>query len=337
MDRQESLIDSTDLLGNAAALREKAYEDGYLFLPNLLPREEIQSIRAELLEILAKAGWIDISAPRETAIANLGSFCAEPDPKFVEVFYSQLQLRSINALAHHPALVGLFEQVLDAEVFIHPRLIMRNMFPKKTAFTTPAHQDHPLVQGPRDHWAAWIPFCDCTEEMGGYTLAPGTHGSDWYETEPALGIGQMEIVDLPDRWVHGPTRMGDVIIHHTMLVHRGVPNRSDVMRLSIDCRYQRRRDPVVDRALMPSLQMTDWEHLYQGWDDDAFKYYWKNLGLEIEPFDLTPFDDRDTKAITMGRAKDERARSALVGVIHRHRDAAMREKAREALAVLDGG
>jgi hypothetical protein len=39
----------------------------------------------------------------------------------------------------------------------------------------------------------------------------------------------------------------------------------------------------------------------------------------------------------MGRAKDERARSALVGVIHRHRDAAMREKAREALAVLDGG
>jgi hypothetical protein len=337
MDCVQPFTDSTDLIGDAGALRARAYADGYLFLPGLLPRQEIQSIRAELLEILVDAGWIDISAPRGTAIANLDNFCAEPDPKFVEVFYRQLQLRTINALAHHPALVGLFEQVLDAEVFVHPRLIMRNMFPKKTTFTTPAHQDHPLVQGPRDHWAAWIPFCDCTADMGGYTLAPGTHGGDWYETEPALGIGQMEIVDLPNHWVQGPTRMGDVIIHHTMLVHRGVPNRSDVMRLSVDCRYQRLCDPVVDRALMPSLQMTDWEHLYQGWGDDAFKYYWKDLDLEIEPFDLTPFDDRDTKAVTMGHAKDDRARSALVGVIHRHRDEAMREKARVALAVLDGG
>ena len=87
MDRIEPLTDSTDLLGDAGALRAQAYAEGYLFLPGLLPRQEIQSIRAQLLEILADAGWIDTSAPREAAIANLDSFCAEPDPKFVEVFW----------------------------------------------------------------------------------------------------------------------------------------------------------------------------------------------------------------------------------------------------------
>ena len=174
-----------------------------------------------------------------------------------------------------------------------------------------------------------------TPEMGGYSLAPGTHKSGYYEFEPALGIGQMEIVDLPERWVHGPTRMGDVVIHHTMLVHRGVPNRSRSIRLSVDCRYQRLSDPVVDRALIPSLQQSDWETLYQGWEDDAYKYYWKDFDLEIVPFDLTPIDKRDNRAIEMGFQGDPRARSALIGVIHRHRDPGTRARAAAALKHLD--
>ena len=113
------------------------------------------------------------------------------------------------------------------------------------------------MQGPRGHYAAWIPLGDGPPELGGYSLAPGTHTGDWYDVEAALGIGKMEIVDLPKRWVHGPTRMGDVVVHHAMLVHRGVANRSHAIRLSVDCRYQRLRDPVVDYALMPSLRRAD--------------------------------------------------------------------------------
>ena len=62
---------------------------------------------------------------------------------------------------------------------------------------------------------------------------------------------------------------------------------------------------------------------------------WKDLNLEVVPFDLTPFDQRDNMAIEMGFKGDARARSALVGVVHRHRDPAMRERAAEALAHLD--
>lgn len=338
-DRPPDIIDplaeSTSVLGDDAALRARIDADGYLYLPQLLPRELIQSIRAELLEILAQAEWIDLNTPRDEARANLDNFHAEPEPAFLDVFYRQLSLRSVNALAHHPALIAVLQRIFQDQVFVHPRLIMRNMFPQKAAYTTPAHQDHPLVQGPKDHYAAWIPFCDCTTEMGGYSLAPGTHKSGYHEFEPALGIGQMEIVDLPQRWVHGPTAMGDVILHHTMLVHRGVPNHSDALRLSVDCRYQRMSDPVVDRALIPSLQQSDWETLYQGWQDNAYKYYWQDLDLEIVPFDLTPFDKRDNQAIEMGFKGDPRARSALVGVIHRHRDPTMRARATEALAHLE--
>ena len=331
----EPLMDSTDLLGDGPALRARAAAEGYLFLPGLLPRDLIAGIRGDVLEILADAGWIRGDAPRDAAIADLANFHAEPEPEFLDVFYRQLSLRSINALAHHPALVGLFETLFDAEVFVHPRHIMRNMFPARPEFTTPAHQDHPLVQGPRDHYAAWIPLGDCPAEMGGYSLAPASHTGGWYDFEPALGIGQMEIVDLPARWVHGPTRMGDVLLHHAMLVHRGVANRSRAIRLSVDYRYQRLTDPVVDRALMPSLQRCDWETLYRGWDDAAYKYYWRDLDLEVVPFDLIPFDRRDTRAIELGFAGDLKARSALIGVVDRHRDPALRARAAEALAHLE--
>ena len=329
------LRDSTDLFDNGPALRQRVAEDGYLFFRGVLPREPVMAVREQLLEILAEAGWLDEHAPRSQATAHPTRFAAEPDPEFLDVFYRQLSLKSINALPHHPVLVGLLERILGDEVFVQPRIITRNMFPRKEAYTTPAHQDHPLVQGPTEHYAAWIPLGSCPAEMGGYCLAPGTHRNGYYEFEPALGIGQMEITDLPDTWVHGATEPGDVIVHHAMLVHRGVPNRSDSIRLSVDCRYQRLREPVVDRALIPSLQQASWEQLYRGWDDDEYKYYWKDLGLEVVPFDLTPFDKRDEMAIAMGFKGDARARSALVGVIHRHRDPAMRSRATEALAELD--
>ena len=327
--------ESTALLGDARALRARADAQGYLYFRGILPRDVVTNIRAEMLAILADVEWIDVATPRDLAIANQANFAAEPEPEFLAVFYRELSLKSLNALPHHPVLVALFEQLFDAEVFVQPRIITRNMFPQQEAYTTPAHQDQPLVQGPREHYAAWIPLGDCPAEMGGYSLAPGTHKSGFYDFEPALGIGQMEIVNLPEHWVHSPTRMGDVVVHHSMLVHRGVPNRSKSIRLSVDCRYQRLHEPVVDRALIPSLQQATWEQLYQGWDDKEYKYYWKDLDLSIVPFDLTPFDQRDEMAIEMGHKGDERARSALVGVVHRHRDPVLRERAAEALAHLD--
>ena len=78
---------------------------------------------------------------------------------------------------------------------------------------------------------------------------------------------------------------------------------------------------------MPSLQRCDWETLYRGWDDAAYKYYWRDLDLEVVPFDLTPFDRRDTRAIELGFAGDLKARSALIGVVDRHRDPALRARA----------
>ena len=337
--RLQPYTESTDLLRtlpeSGDQLRSRLDEEGYVYLRGVLPPSLIADIRAELLAILSDAGWIRRDTTRDDAIADLSNFVAEPDPAFLAVFYRELSLKSINALAHRPELVAIFEQVFQDDVLVHPRIITRNMFPQKEAYTTPAHQDHPLVQGPKDHYAAWIPLGDCPKPMGGYSLAPRTHKSGYFRIEPALGIGQMEIVDLPSEWVHSPTRMGDVVIHHAMLVHRGVPNRSDAIRLSVDCRYQRLRDPVVDRALIPSLQQSTWEELYRGWEGDDYKYYWRDLDLEVVPFDLTPFDERDNRAIELGFKGDPRARSALIGVIHRHRDEELRKRATEALAHLD--
>ena len=71
-------------------------------------------------------------------------------------------------------------------------------------------------------------------------MAAGTHNGPIYDMRPTLGAGQMiidaDIEGLDWRW--SPMMPGDVLIHNCVTVHRGLPNRSRIMRVSVDARYQ---------------------------------------------------------------------------------------------------
>jgi len=328
-------VDSSGLVADGAALAERVQRDGYLFLPGMLPREDVASVQRQIGEIARDAGWLRRDRPVEDAIADPTGFCVDPDPTYLQTLRRINRLEDYHALKHHPALIGLLERMLGGPILPHPRVLMRNIFPAREEYTTKAHQDFPNVQGTTEVFTAWMPLIDCPLEVGPLQIAAGSHTAGVYDFGIAGGAGGIEISDpLSGRWVCGDFAAGDMLLFHSMTVHKGLPNRSDRLRMSMDVRYQRLSEPFnIDNA-SPDGQPLSWEEVYAGWRSDALKYYWRRLPLTLQPFDRQWFDKRDTLGFEFGEAGDPRARSVLQRIVARDADPAKRARAQKLLDAL---
>ncbi|MBL8701679.1 MAG: phytanoyl-CoA dioxygenase family protein [Alphaproteobacteria bacterium] len=329
------LDDSTALAGDGAALGARMARDGYLLVRGLLPVEAVAEVQAQVGTFVREAGWLRRDRPVTDAVADLDGFCVDPDPTYLATLRRINRLEAYHALKHHPALVDLLERMLGGAVFPHPRVLMRNIFPAREEYTTKAHQDYPNVQGSTEVYTAWIPLIDCPLEVGPLQVAVGSHRAGVYDFDIGAGAGGIEIVDpLVGRWAGSPMRVGDVLFFHSMTVHKGLPNRSTRLRMSMDVRYQRVDEPFNFDNANPDGQPLSWEEVYAGWASDALKYYWTRLPLTPKPFDRTWFDKRDALAFALGERGDARARSVLQRIVARDADAAKRERAQRLLDAL---
>ena len=327
--------DSTDLVQDGGALAERMRRDGYLFLRGLMPADPIRDLQRQIGAIARDAGWLRRDAPVEQAIADQDGFCVDPDPTYLATLRQINRLEDYHRLKHHAALIGLFERMLGGDILAHPRVLMRNIFPAREDFTTKAHQDYPNVQGTTEVYTAWMPLIDCPMETGPLQVAEGSHTGEVYDFDIGAGAGGIEITNgFQDRWVSGPFAVGDVLIFHSLLVHKGVPNRGRHLRMSMDVRYQRADLPFNPDNANADGQPLAWEDIYAGWRSDALQYYWRKLPLTEAPFDRRWFDKRDDRAFALAEAGDARAKSVLQRIVARDADPAKRERARALLDAL---
>ena len=332
----QPFTDSTAIVGDAAALRAQMAEEGYLFVRQLLPREPLLEVRRQMLEVLAEAGLIRRDRPLEDAVPDLTNFAVEPEPAFMAVLRDQYALEDLNSLKHLPALGALMERLFGEVVIPLPLFVCRNIFPQREVYTTPPHQDYVHIQGTVRNHAAWLPLGDCDPALGGLAVAAGSHRRGVLDLRPALGAGGLEVVS-EDRldWRHGAFQTGDVLVFNCLTVHRGVPNRSDRMRLSVDFRYQPQTEPMCEVNLTPHRDVAPWDVLYEGWTREELKYYWKRHELEVVPFDMQYYERRDHMAFEMAARGDARAKSALQRIVSGDRDGDKRARARAALEALE--
>ena len=324
--------ESADVIEHGDALRQRLHEDGYLFLPGLLPRDVLEELRLTWLRIICDAGWVRRDRDLNEGVADLNGFCVEPEPRYMDVYHDVYRLPEFHGLQHHPRLIGLFERILGGEVLPHPRLIGRTIFPAREAYTTPPHQDYIPIQGTPESYTAWIPLSDIPPEMGGLQLSEGSHQRGVYEFRPALGAGGIEVVDpLEGSWVNSPFRQGDVLIFHSMTVHKGVPCHGERLRLSMDARYQRVADPIVEEGLKPHGNLITWEDVYAGWPEGTRKYYWRELDLYLADYDRSYLEKRDEMAFEMAERGDQIAVSALQRIVSRDPDPEKRRRAEQSL------
>jgi hypothetical protein len=221
---------------------------------------------------------------------------------------------------------------------VHPLFVMRNIFPQRPESTTPAHQDFVHIQGTPATYTVWIPLGDCPMEQGSLQVAAGSHRDGVRDFRVTNGSGGLEVVDpLADRWRASPFTAGDVLIFHSLTVHKGLPNRSDRLRQSMDARYQRVSEPVSELSLNPYAGLFTWDEVYAGWQSTAFQYYWRRQRIAIGEFDRRYYDRRDVIAFEMAERGDRTARASLLRIVQRDTDARKRERAAALLAALDAG
>lgn len=286
--------DSTALLDRPDELRARARRDGYLFFRRLLDPAPVLELRGALLGVLARHGLLAEGADDGRLdlhrLAQLPADDLREDIGVTQQIYLELQkVPQLHRLPHHPSLQRLYRLLFDAEIFVHPRHILRAMTPHPAMSPTPPHQDFPLVQGSQDTWTCWAPIGCCSLAQGSLAVLRGSHRNGYLPVSRERGAGGIaaQLCDREDDWVGGDFGVGDVLTFSALTVHRSVrPTVRDSVRFSMDVRYQRATDEIDERSLGNHAHHP-WPEIYAGWpeQDRELMYYWDRNELTLRPRD----------------------------------------------------
>ena len=281
------LTDSAPDVDRAELIRQRAESDGYLFVSGLIDGDSLNTVRADILAICRAHHFVEPDDDVLVGTAVPGVRWREGDREYFAAYDEIQRLESFHRLAHSPRLLALLEVLFGSSVLVHPRNIARVMFPNNNQFTTPAHQDYVHIQGTPNTWTAWFPLGDCPRSLGSLEVLPGSHRAGPLPVRAAYGAGGLGVQTdhLGLKWVGGDFKAGDVLLFHSLTVHRGTPNQTpDQVRLSVDFRYQSVLEPVTEASLLPHFNRLSWDEIYQGWSPEAPRYYWRKLPLTLVDF-----------------------------------------------------
>lgn len=260
---------SDDILKDAAALRARMQEDGYLYLPGYLDREAVLAARRVALERLAAAGWIDTAFPLMEGIAAR-DLAGKPRPDIVKGNEPLLKLLYAGRMMDY------YERFLGGEVAHFDYTWTRAMPPNRG---TPPHCDIVYMsRGTANLYTSWTPLGDISYEIGGLMILEksnrnqrlretyGRKDVDEYcinrRKEAPQGDGGGGNISeggwlsknpvklrqhLGGRWLTAEFRAGDVLSFTMYTVHASLDNHSDRIRLSSDSRYQLASEPIDER------------------------------------------------------------------------------------------
>lgn len=212
------------------------HRDGYLFLPDFIPGEEISRARDEL------AGLCELSR-QEVILENDGATVRSVMNPHV---FSDLFARFVR----HPALLGPVGQLLEREVYLFQ--IILNMKRPFGGDQWQWHQDYPTYlhddEMPEPRAVnALVFFDDVIEFNGPLMIIPGSHKEPAHEspvddttTSYPLRAIDLAVVDrlARDRGIVAPKgRPGSVIFAHVNFVHGSGPNLSPWPRTLASATY----------------------------------------------------------------------------------------------------
>lgn len=292
--------DSTSLLSDPQALRARGQADGYLFFKGLVDPDRVHQLRQDVLTVLKRFGLTRDGEPLNGRL-DLEAVNAMPVESLRldigvtrEIYAAIQQLPSVHAFSHDPKLLKLYQLLLDDEVFVHPRRVVRAFTPHPANRPTPPHQDYPLFQGNKMTWTCWLPIGDCPVERGPLAVLRGSHrqgyipmrfGADSTTNWSDWGA---QLCDYENDWVGGGLEAGDVLTFTCFTVHSATPNTTaDQVRLSLDVRYQRASDPIDQESLKPHGRDLTWDQVYSGWgpEHSELMYYWEPKGMSLSDHD----------------------------------------------------
>ncbi len=243
---------------------------GYLLIEGLLDQRRVAAFTAALqrqvdglIDELVREGLITAPDP---ALSFARRFIAARAhaTRFGRSWRKSVVSPELFELHRDPALLDLLVEILGHhEILGHPVWNARPKLPDQELTTVPWHQDSsyfgPDTAGSRII-TAWLPLVPADEACGCLQVVPGSDREGLLpHRQERAGGGFLEIADRqpdPAQVRSIPCRPGDVLILNNLLWHRSLPNRSEIIRWSLDCRFYAGGDEpgAIARAEMPD----DW-------------------------------------------------------------------------------
>lgn len=264
------LRDSSGVAEDAEELRSRMRDDGYIFLPGYLNRDQVIEARYACVQKLAEAGQLDLSCDIMEAVA-----APDSQVKFMpELAQSNAPLMRV---LYEGSMIAFYERLLGGPVRHFDFTWFRAVSPGRA---TPPHMDVVYMgRGTKNLFTSWTPLGDVSLDLGGLIVLENSHKHDrlnnnygakdvdtfcsnrregdytgmggggnisnggWLSRTPATLRR-----NLGGRWLTTPEfRMGDLLAFSVYTIHASLDNYSDRIRLSSDSRYQLASDPVDER------------------------------------------------------------------------------------------
>jgi hypothetical protein len=260
------LRDSADLAGDFDALRNRMEEDGYIYLPGYLDRDQAIGARREMVNRLADqgilAGGVD---PMEGVVAEGQSISF--DPKLA------IGNKPLLKLLYSGRMMAFYEQFLGGAVRHFDYTWVRAV---THGLCAQPHCDIVYMgRGTHRLYTSWTPLTDIPFEQGGLMVLENSHRHKKLREQiehvdvdtyclNRTGLASLDRGtrgqgggfnapppklrnSLGGRWLTREYRMGDLMIFNMFLVHGSTDNRTNRIRLSSDSRYQLASEPADER------------------------------------------------------------------------------------------
>lgn len=263
------LRDSSDIVGDAEALRHRMRDDGYVFLRNYLSRDEVLAARREVIRRLDADGYIDRNHPLDGAVSVPGKTMA-----FSGEYGNNNP--SLERVLYRGPMMTFYERLFGEPVRHYDFTWLRRVS-GHTQGTAPHADVVYMGRGTWELYTSWTPLGDIDWELGGLMILEGSI----HQTNRLRKYLQSDVdtycVNSPDaadiasgrklwqwggvltdnpvslqqhlggRWLTTEFRMGDVLMFSVLTIHASLDNQTNRFRLSSDSRYQRVRDPIDER------------------------------------------------------------------------------------------
>ncbi len=167
------------------------------------------------------------------------------------IFRRELHLRGFFELFAHPRLLTIAQAILGPEIRLYPNYSVRPKLPENRRTEVLWHQDAGYTSAEADILRmvnVWLPLVPVNVENGCMEFVPGSHRGGVVpheKDEYYLRIHDDHIQPVVAQAVTIEINPGDVVIFSNLLFHRGLPNRSNHVRWSVDFRYQDATQPTL--------------------------------------------------------------------------------------------
>ena len=267
-------------------------EDGYLLLRGALTDADLDPIIAEYEEYIDRraeellaAGDISALYADEPFDRRLISICREDDAIYKELDIMRLRGRASFEFLRNDRLLDMVESLVGPEITCSPIQHTRAKLPAGVTpsgsdpHVAPWHQDAGVTWEEADpHFilTVWLPLGAATPENGCLQILPRAHRNGLVQHHIKQGLGTVIIAEeMPQTaQLTLPMDKGDVLLMDKQTPHRSTPNNADMVRWSMDLRYQQTGTPtgrpfhpdfVARSRSNPASELRDYDEWCRRW------------------------------------------------------------------------